>query len=204
MHIPTSGSVGTEVPAGVQTEFRITEATFDEGNKYGPTIELALELSDEQYLGTTMKYWATIQQPRLDKVRKWRQDGLDDDTIASALRKQGFEFQTIDPPDKLHVGRSSNLYKILTAVEGSVKGAEAALRRCNGFDELAKCLVDGSFIGTTKRSADGKYAKLDGKEEIYPVASQVLKNQKATDGELAELPDLSPEDEDDISAVFGS
>ena len=187
MPIPTSGSVGTEVPSGVQTEFRITDSTFDENNKYGPSFELDLELAEEQYLGVSMRYWAKVQQPRLDKVRKWRQDGLDDETIASALKKQGFEFETIDDPDVLQVGRSSNLYKILTAVEGSPKGAEAVLRRCDSFKELAECLVDGSFIGTTKRSADGKYVKLDGKEEIYPVASKVLSEQKATESEVDDL-----------------
>lgn len=188
MPIPVSGSVGADVPDGVQTEFRITEAAFDENNKYGPSFELTLELAEEDYLGVSMKYWAKVQQPRLDKVRKWRQDGLDDETIASALQKQGFKFEKLDEPDTLQIGRSSNLYKILTAVEGSAKGAEALLKRANTFEELAKALEDGSFIGTTKRSADNKYVKLDGKEEIYPVASKVLKQQEATDAELEDLP----------------
>ncbi len=188
MPIPVSGSVGADVPDGVQTEFRITEAAFDENNKYGPSFELTLELAEEDYLGVSMKYWAKVQQPRLDKVRKWRQDGLDDETIASALRKQGFKFKKLDEPDTLQIGRSSNLYKILTAVEGSAKGAEALLKRANTFEELAKALEDGSFIGTTKRSADNKYVKLDGKEEIFPVASKVLPQQKATDAELEKLP----------------
>ncbi len=188
MPIPVSGSVGADVPDGVQTEFRITEAAFDENNKYGPSFELTLELAEEDYLGVSMKYWAKVQQPRLDKVRKWRQDGLDDETIASALKKQGFKFKKLDEPDTLQIGRSSNLYKILTAVEGSAKGAEALLKRANTFEELAKALEDGSFIGTTKRSADNKYVKLDGKEEIYPVASKVLKEREATEAELEDLP----------------
>ncbi len=188
MPIPVSGSVGADVPDGVQTEFRITEAAFDENNKYGPSFELTLELAEEDYLGVSMKYWAKVQQPRLDKVRKWRQDGLDDETIASALKKQGFKFKKLDEPDTLQIGRSSNLYKILTAVEGSAKGAEALLKRANTFEELAKALEDGSFIGTTKRSADNKYVKLDGKEEIYPVASKVLKEREAAEADLLERP----------------
>ncbi len=188
MPIPVSGSVGADVPDGVQTEFRITEAAFDENNKYGPSFELTLELAEEDYLGVSMKYWAKVQQPRLDKVRKWRQDGLDDETIASALQKQGFKFKKLDEPDTLQIGRSSNLYKILTAVEGSAKGAEALLKRANTFEELAKALEDGSFIGTTKRSADNKYVKLDGKEEIYPVASKVLKEREAAEADLLALP----------------
>lgn len=191
MPIPTSGSVGTEVPSGVQTEFRITDSTFDQDNKYGPSFELDLELAEEQYLGVSMRYWAKIQQPRLDLVRNLRGQGLDDETIESALRKQGFEFDSIDDPDELKVARGGNLYKILTAVEGSAKGAEAVLRRCNSFDELAECLIDGSFIGTTKRSADGKYVKLDGKEEIYLVASKLssakAEAESANDAEIDEL-----------------
>jgi len=201
--IPTSGSLGADVPSGIQTEFRITECAFEPDNQYGPCFELDLELVDEEYLGTYMKYWAKLQQPRLDKVRKWRQDGLDDETITSALRKQGFKFDKIDEPDTIGIGRNSNTYKILTAVEGSVKGAEAVLRRCDSFDELAECLVDGSFIGTTKRSADGKYTKLDGKEEIYPVASKVSEDREATEAELEESPALSPAEEEEMNKALG-
>jgi hypothetical protein len=202
--IPISGSAGTtEVPAGIQTEFRITDCIFDENNQYGPSFELDLELTDEKFLGTSMKYWARVQQPRLDKVRRWRQDGLDDETISSALRKQGFKFKKMDEPDIMQVGRSSNLYKILTAAEGSTKGAEAVLRRCDSFKELAEALIDGSFIGTTKRSVDGKYVKLDGKEEIFPVASVAFASQKATEVELDALPEFSPEEEKLMNKAFG-
>src|SRR4051794_9235664 len=126
MPIDTTGSVASEVPAATQTEFRITESTFDPNNSYGPSFELVLELTDEKYLGTEMKYWAKIQQPRLDKVRRLRSDGLDDEDIASVLKKQGYKFKKVDEPDKMVVGRAGNLYKILTAVEGSANGAEAA------------------------------------------------------------------------------
>jgi len=195
--------VETEVPAGTQTEFRIVGAAFDPTNNYGPQIELKLELTEEQYLGVSMTYWASIQQPRLDKVRKWRKDGLDDETIASALKKQGFEFENIDEPDSMRVGRGGNLYKLITAIEGSTKGAEAVLERYDTFDELAECMVDGTFVGTTKRSADGKYCKLDGNEDFFPVASKVLASEKETEDELDELPDLSDEDEDAMNKALG-
>ncbi len=184
MAIPTTGSVAAEVPAGTQTEFRITDATFDENNKYGPSFELELELTDERYLGTQMRYWANLQRPRLDKVRNLRAQGLDDETIASVLRKQNFEFKKIDDPEGPKVSRSGNLYKILTAVEGSMRGAEAALKQCNSFNELAKRLVDGAFVGTIKRSSDGKYAKLDGTEDIFPVASKTESSPTATPDEV--------------------
>ncbi len=171
MPIATTGSVATEVPAGTQTEFRITNATFNPDGQYGPDIELDLELTDEEYLGTSLRYWARVQQPRLDKVKKFQKDGIDDETIASILKKQGFKFKKIDEPDTFTVGRSGNLYKMLTAVECSPHGAEAALKRCNSFYELAECLLDGTFIGTTRRSSDGKYTQLDGTEDIFPVAA---------------------------------
>jgi len=195
MTIPTTGSVASEVPAGTQTEFRITDAAFDENNKYGPSVELELELTEERYLGTQMRYWANLQRPRLDKVHNLRAQGIDDETIASALRKQNFEFKTIDDPEGPKVSRSGNLYKILAAVEGSMRGAEAALKQCNSFNELAKRLVDGAFVGTTKLSSDGKYAKLDGTEDIFPAASKTQTGPAA-----AAAPD-EVEDDFDFSAI---
>ncbi len=186
MAIPTSGSVAADVPAGIQTEFRVVDATFDENNRFGPAIELELELTDEKYIGSSMRYWAKVQQPRLDKVRKLRENGLDDETIEAALLKQGFTFDAIDDPDTYHVGRSGNLYALLSAVEGSAKGAEAALKRCDGFAELAEGLIDGSFVGTTARSSDDKYCKLDGREEIFPVASPVLAERKKAVADVEE------------------
>ena len=171
MPLPTQGSVATEVPAGIQTEFKIAQAIFDPKGQFGPCIELDNELTDEKYLGTTLKYWASVQQPRLDLVRKYRKDAMSDKLIAEALRERGFKFKKIDEPDEMRIGRSGNLYKFLTAVTGSVRGAEDALDECDSFDELAERLVGGTFVGTTKRSKDGKYVQLDGNEEIYPVAS---------------------------------
>jgi hypothetical protein len=178
MAIPTSGSVAVDIPAGIQTEFRIVDAEFDEQNRYGPSIELELELTDEKYIGTSIKYWAKVQCPRLDKVRKLREEGLDDETIAAALNKQGFTFDSIDEADTYHVARAGKLYAILSAVEGSAKGAETALKKCANFSELAEGLIDGSFVGTTSRTADDKYAKLDGKEAVFAVASPVATAEK--------------------------
>jgi hypothetical protein len=186
MPIETTGSVATEVPAGIQTEFRIASASFDPDGQYGPCFEIDLELNEEQYLGTTCRYWARVQQPRLDLVRKYRKDAMSDKLIAEALRERGFRFKKIEEPDAMKIGRGGNTYKILAAVEGSVKDAEAALQRCGNFDELAKVFVDGVFVGTTRLSADGKYIQLDGMEEIYPVASGALKARDEAESDLDE------------------
>lgn len=177
MAIPTSGSVAADVPPGTQTTFRIVDASFDEQNRYGPSFELELELTDEKYLGTALKYWAKVQQPRLDKVRKLRDSGLDDEDISEVLKKQNFKFKKLDDEDTFTVSRAGKLYAILSAVEGSAKGAETALKKYDSFSELAASLIDGAFVGTTKLSTDGKYAQLDGREEIFPVAAPVFKER---------------------------
>jgi hypothetical protein len=166
MPIRTTGSTGAEVPAGTQVRWRVSEASFDENGRYGPTVELDLDITTPEYLGTSIKYWAKIAQPRLDKVSKLRGEGLDDDTIAAVLEKQGFEFGNLDELDEMLVSRGGALYAILTAGQGSTQGAEKVLQECGNFDELAARLVDARFVGTTKLSKDG-YARLDATEEIF-------------------------------------
>ena len=175
MPIETTGSAtaAVDIPAGIQAEIGIRKAAFDADGNFGPDIELDLDMLDEEYYGTPLKYWARIQQPRLDLVRKYRSDGMSDHLIKEALKERGFEFKKIDEPDKMKVGRRGNLYKILTAATGSTKAADQVLAECDDFDQLAERLVGGRFIGTTKKSSDGKYVQLDGNEEIFPVAREL-------------------------------
>ncbi len=77
-----------------------------------------------------------------------------------------------------HSENGGKLYAILSAVEGSAKGAETALKKCANFSELAEGLIDGSFVGTTSRTADDKYTKLDGREAVFAVASPVAAPEK--------------------------
>jgi len=170
MPLQTSGSVTTEVPDGTQVRWSIKDATFEPDGQYGPDIELELDIITEKYIGTSTRYWAKIQQPRLDKVRKLRKEGLDDETIASALRKQGFEFNKIDEADAMVVGRGGALYSILAArCGGNRRAAEKVLEDCDTFNELAERLKEGVFVGTTKLSKDG-YVRLDATEDIFPDA----------------------------------
>jgi hypothetical protein len=168
--IETVGSAGgaIEIPAGTQAEFAVKAAAFDEKGKYGPAVELDLNFVTEQYYGVPLKYWARVQQPRLDLVRKWRGDGMSDNLIKEALKERGFKFKKIDEPDKMVVGKGGNLYKILVAGTGSPRAADALLAEVDSFDELAERMANFRFIGTTKKSADGQYVQLDGKEEITP------------------------------------
>jgi len=172
MPIETSGSIGTEIPAGTQVSWKVREATFDANGRYGPEVELELDVVTDEYAGTSIKYFAKIQQPRLDKVAKLRGEGLDDETIAAALRKQGFEFENLDEQDKMVVARGGALYAILTARQGDVASAEKVLKQSGNFDELAARLVGGRFVGTTSLSKDG-YVRLDAREGIFvDVAAQ--------------------------------
>jgi len=151
MPIETAGSVSTtEVPAGTQVEFEIKNTTFDADGKYGPSVELDLIIADETYYGTQLRYWARVQQPRLDLVRKWRGDGMSDEVIKTALKERGFKFRKVDDRDNMVIGRGGNLYKILTATAGGPRGAEQVLEECDDFNQLADKLVGGRFVGTTK------------------------------------------------------
>jgi hypothetical protein len=188
MPLETTGSVGTEeVPVRTQVRWTIRAAAFEPDGQYGPDIALDLDITDEQYLGAGTKYWAKIQQPRLDKVRKLRKDGLDDETIATVLKKQGFKFDRVDEPDKMVIGRSGALYSVLLATQGGDrKKAEAVIKLCDSFHDLAAHLEGGTFVGTTKLSKDG-YLRLDLTEEVYPDVEARDAMQAETDGEIDEL-----------------
>jgi hypothetical protein len=190
MPLETTGSVGTEVPAGVQVRWAIQDATFDPDGRYGPSIELDLSIVTEEYLGNSTRYWASIQQPRLDKVRKLRKEGLDDETIATALNKQGFIFDKIDDSDKMAIGRSGALYSVLAAVKGGDrKKAEKAIQDCDSFYDLATHLSGGTLVGTTKLTDDG-YVRLDAKEEIFPDLSGGTAAERAeeTEEDFGDIP----------------
>ncbi len=166
MPIKTSGSTGTEIPAGTQVSWRVREAAFDPNGRYGPVVELDLDIVTNEYIGTSAKYFAKIQQPRLDKVAKLRGEGVDDELIKAILQKQGFEFDDLDERDEMLVGRSGALYSILQAGQGDGNAAEKVLEQCDSFDQLADRLVGGRFVGTTKLSKDG-YVRLDATEDIF-------------------------------------
>src|SRR5215211_6169899 len=99
---------------------------------------------------------------------------MSDSLIKEALKERGLKFKKLDEKDKMVVGKNGNLFKILVATAGSPRGADAILAEVNTFDELAERIVGTRFVGTTRKSADGKYCQLDGTEEIFPVASATV------------------------------
>ena len=172
MPIDRSGSVGGNIPEnGVQARFRITQAEFRPETRYGPDIELELQMIDEDYFGTPARFWVRLQQPRMDKVRKMRAEGMSDALIKEALKEQGFKVKKVDEKDSTRINRGGNAYGVLLATcRGDHQNAEAMLDKLNSFDELAKYLKGKSFAGTTKvkKKDDKSYVNVDGKEEIYP------------------------------------
>lgn len=194
MPIPTSGSVDVEIPSGTQTRWRIPAAEFKPLGMYGPEITLDLDVITPEYVGTSTIYSARIQRPRLDKVERLRKDGLDNETIASVLRKQGYQFKDIDEPDTLTVGRAGNLYAILVAINGGDRTrAEAVLKDCKDFDELAAQLVNGRFVGTTKLSEKG-YVRLDGNEDIFPDVAEQEALEKQSEKMIDDLPNFNKDE----------
>ena len=119
---------------------------------------------------------------------------MSDKLIKEALKERGFSFKKLDDPDKMVVGRGGNLYKILIAGTGSARAADELLAEVNGFDELAERLVGYRFVGTTKKSKDGKYVQLDGNEEIFPVARELVTVPASADPRATE----SDEDFEDL------
>src|SRR5215218_5714989 len=172
MPIDRSGSVGGNIPEnGVQARFRITQAEFRPETRFGPDIELQLQMIDEDYFGTPARFWVRLQQPRMDKVRRMRAEGLSDEIIKQALKEQGFKFKKIDEKDSTRINRGGNAYGVLLATcQGDHQKAEEVLDKLNSFDELAKYLKGKSFVGTTKvkKKDDKAYVNVNGKEELYP------------------------------------
>ncbi len=189
MAIEASGSIGTEVPAGTQVSWRVREAAFDANGRYGPNVELALDIvAPDAYVGTSVKYFANIARPRLDKVEKLRGEGVEDELIKAILQKQGYKFDELDDPDKMVVARGGALYAILTARQGDVASAEKALKQSGNFDELAAGLVGGRFVGTTGLSKDG-YVRLDAREGIFKDVA-VAEGDAEGDAEEEDFDDL--------------
>jgi hypothetical protein len=205
MPLPRTGSVsgGNLPPNGIQARFLATKGTFRPDTRFGPDIELSLDMVDEKYFGTPAKFWVSVQQPRLDLVRKWRKDKMKDKTIAQELRDRGFEFNKIDDPDEMVVGRGGNLYQTLVAVcGGDRQKAEEVLDRVESFEELAEYFVDKGFVATTKiktKNADSgeerKFVNIDGQEEIYPDYGSTADVEAEIEADLDELPDDAPEAE---------
>lgn len=208
MPLPTAGT--TQVadsdlpPAGIQARFVIKDAVYRPDAKYGPDIQLYLEMIDEKYFGIPARFWVTLLQPRLALVRDLRQKGVTDKAIAETLKEKaakypesGYDFKKrIDEPQDPRISRGGNTYKVLTAaVDGDRKRAEEVLHELDEWAELAEFFIDKCFVATTrlktKKDPDTgetrTFVNIDGQEDIFADVAEKL--EAATDADYEELPD---------------
>src|SRR5215213_4411530 len=104
MGIETTKSFA-DITEGTQVEVLIADATYDAEGRFGPCVELALEVQKPSaHRGDTILSTFSLSQPRLSKVRDLRADGLGDAAIADVLRNKNFQFETIDDPEPPKLG----------------------------------------------------------------------------------------------------
>jgi hypothetical protein len=104
MGIDTTKSFA-DISEGTQVVVEVVDATYDEEGRFGAAIELTLEVvKPSDHAGDAILSTFGLSQPRLNKVRNLRNDGLDDEAIASVLRNKGFEFEKIDDRETPRLG----------------------------------------------------------------------------------------------------
>jgi len=165
MGIATTKSFA-DINEGTQVEVEVADATFDEDGRFGPEVELSLDVhKPSAFAGETIMSSFSLSQPRLRKVRALREDGLDDAAIAAVLEKKGFEFETIDDPETPKLGGA--LLRIVKAGVGAdARAVKKLLEECDTFDDLADALIGRRFVCTTRKNKN-EYTRVDGKGEFY-------------------------------------
>lgn len=167
MGIDTTRSFA-DISEGTQVESLIADATYDPEGRFGPAIELALDVQrPSAHAGETILSTFGLSQPRLSKVRDLRGDGLDDEAIASVLHKKGFEFENIDDPETPKLGGA--LLRIVKACYNEdARAIKKLLAECNDFQELADALIGRRFVFSTRKDKNG-YTRVDGKADVFRV-----------------------------------
>jgi hypothetical protein len=157
-----------DVDEGTQVEVLVADATYDAEGRFGPAVELELEvLKPVAHAGSTILSTFGLSQPRLSKVRDLRADGFDDEAIAAALKNKNFEFEGIDDPETPKLGGA--LLRIVKACYGGdARAVKKLLDECDTFDELADALVGRRFVAMTRKDKND-YTRIDGKGEFYRV-----------------------------------
>ena len=174
MGIATTKSFA-DIKEGTQVEVVVADATYDEDGRFGPAVELALEvLQPSAHAGDSILSTFGLSQPRLSKVRDLRADGLDDAAIASVLENKNFEFESIDDPETPKLGGA--LLRIVTACyNADTRAIKKLLEECGTFDDLAGALIGRRFVATTRKDKND-YTRIDGKGEFYRVMADEPKN----------------------------
>jgi len=181
MGISTTKSFA-EIREGTQIMVQVVDATYDPEGRFGPAVELELEVAKPPaHPGETLYSTFSLSQPRLNKVRALRDDGLDDESIASVLRNKKFQFEEIDDPETPKLGGA--LLRIVKATyNADARAVKKLLNECDTFHELADALIGRHFVATT-RTDKNDYTRLDGKEEFYPVREDFSPPSPAKDEE---------------------
>jgi len=180
-----------DINEGTQVEVLVADATYDEEGRFGPAVELTLEvLRPSAHAGDTILSTFGLSQPRLSKVRDLRADGLDDEAIASVLRKKNFQFENIDDPETPKLGGA--LLRIVKACyDEDARAVKKLLAECDTFHDLADALIGRRFVASTRKDKND-YTRIDGKAEFYRVmAEEPTKNAPRPE-------EVTEEDFDDI------
>src|SRR5215204_5679681 len=120
------------IPPGERIEWRIASAQYDPEGRFGPEIGMRLEaLRPEQYRGMQILENGGFSRPRTDKVSRMRCDGLDDESIAKALRKKGFQFADLDEQEEPELSDGGKNWKIAMA---GFKNAVERIFDCKSFE----------------------------------------------------------------------
>jgi hypothetical protein len=164
-----------DIKEGTQVEVVVGDATYDEEGRFGPAVELALEvLRPSAHAGDSILSTFGLSQPRLSKVRDLRADGLDDEAIASVLENKNFEFESIDDPETPKLGGA--LLRIVKACyNADTRALKKLLDECDTFDDLADALIGRCFVATTRKDKND-YTRIDGKGEFYRVMLEEPEN----------------------------
>jgi hypothetical protein len=175
MAIATTKSFA-DINEGTQIEALIGDANYDADGRFGPAVELELEvMKPHVHAGETVFSTFSLSQPRMSKVRDLRADGLDDEAIASVLRNKGFQFEKIDDPETPKLGGA--LLRIVKACYNEdARAIKKLLTEASGFDELADALVGRRFICTTRVDKNDR-TRVDGKGEFYRVVEEKPKSE---------------------------
>jgi hypothetical protein len=174
MGISTTRSFA-DLNEGTQIEVLIGDATYDAEGRFGPAVELELEvLRPSAHAGDSILSTFSLSQPRLSKVRDLRADGLDDEAIASVLRNKNFQFEKIDDPETPRLGGA--LLRIVKACYNEdARAIKKLLAECDTFDDVADALVGRRFVCSTRKDKND-YTRVDGKGEFYRVMAEEPKN----------------------------
>jgi hypothetical protein len=156
---------GTKIPPGEKLRFKIEKAAEDEGD-YGPQAQFSLKVLGGKYAGEQLLEWGKLAQPRLNRVQKMREEGLDDKAIAKSLKKSGLGFKKkIDEPEVPGVADGGKVYNIgMAAFHGDV----GTIDSFESVPALLEALEGRTFVSITKpRGKSGEYAGVTW-DQVYP------------------------------------